>query len=524
MSQNNAGKPNDTSARRSPPAQEKAPKTQAKQAAGGKHVQGKKKTAAPQRTGKALVLHRIYLALTIVSAVIVAVYVGWNLFSAPPDPNKPGIDGEGVTRPPQITTMIDPETGEEIQVEIPGLSNDRKDQFYTFLVVGKSQETGGGLTDTMLLAAYDVPNQSLSVMSLPRDTWVVYNGRTRLLNTVYNTAGGDKDGKGVQGLKRAVKDLTGVYPDFYVTLEWEAVGELVDAIGGVDFEVPFNMYYNDLSQHFKIDLKKGWQTLNGEQAMGLIRWRHNSDDRGNISDSYGYAEGDIGRIKTQQSFLKAVIKKCLQPDVILKNLGGYITIFQENVETDLSVGNLSYFVKSAVGGLDMDHVAFSILPNGSAGDGAHLLPAGRQIVKAINEGFNPYLEDIQLGELQLATKSPLAVESPKPSESADPDESPEPSEGTQDPEESPEPSGGEGDPLLPPGVTGRPTASPGHSGSATDPAESGEPNESPEAGGGQGAAEPTPEPPPAQTPVPELTPPPVQEPSDQPLLPPGVFG
>ena len=72
---------------------------------------------------------------------------------------------------------------------------------------------------------------------------------------------------------------------------------------------------------------------------------------------------------------------------------------------DLSVGNLAYFGKSAIGKLDMDSVEFVTLPNQSAGD-AHLLPVGSQIVEMVNEGFNPYQSDISLRDLNLAGKRP----------------------------------------------------------------------------------------------------------------------
>ena len=96
--------------------------------------------------------------LTVIAATIVVGTAGFFLMTAPPE----------VTPKPQTTTVID-EHGNEIEVEIPGLAANRKDQFYTFLVVG--QDTGGGgNTDTLMLAAYDVPNQTLNVMSIPRDT------------------------------------------------------------------------------------------------------------------------------------------------------------------------------------------------------------------------------------------------------------------------------------------------------------------------------------------------------------------
>lgn len=371
---------------------------QKKNPQGGSRLQKTEKKPREKRPGRPRtrrqkVLRGLYIALTVIAAVIVAGFIAWNLITAPPD-----VDDPSASRKPQSTTMVD-DDGNEIEVEIPGLSADRKKQFYTFLVVG--QDTfGGGNTDTMMLAAYDVPNQRLSVMSLPRDTYVEYYGRKVLLNSVYNRAGGGDDG--IAALKEEVGELTGVVPDFHVIIQWEAVGKLVDAIDGVWFDVPRRMYYNDLSQDFKIDLKEGYQLLDGSDAMGLLRWRHNSDDSGHILNS-GYATGDLGRIETQQSFMKAVVAKCLRPDVLLPNLMEYISIFQENVVTNLNVSNMAYFGKSAIGGLDMDNVEFLTMPNKSAGDGAHLLPIASEILEVVNERFNPYLEDLRLNELDVVS-------------------------------------------------------------------------------------------------------------------------
>ena len=350
----------------------------------------REKKPRPQRTRQQKALRILYIVLTVIAALIVAGFVIFNFISAPPEVSAP-------TPTPRTTTYLDDE-GNEVEEEIPGLAANRKEQFYTFLLVG--QDTfGGGNTDTMMLVAYDVPNQTLNVMSLPRDTYVRYNGRRVLLNSVYNRAGaGDS---GMEALKEEVGELTGVTPDFYVIVQWEAVGELVDAIGGVYFDVPRRMYYNDLSQDFKIDLQEGYQLLDGNDAMGLLRWRHNSDDSGHILNS-GYANGDLGRIETQQAFMTAVIEKCLQPSVLLPNLLEYIDIFQRNVVTDLSVGNMAYFAKSAIGNLDINNVEFATLPYKSAGDG-HLLPVGSEIVETINNGFNPYEEEITLGDLDLYT-------------------------------------------------------------------------------------------------------------------------
>lgn len=375
----------------------------------------------PKRTRAQKIRRVVFIVLTVIAALIVGLYIAFSLLTAPPSVDK-------LTPKPVVTTIID-ENGNEIEIEIPGLSVGRKEQFYTFLIVG--QDTGGGgNTDTMLLCAYDVPNQELNVMSLPRDTYVPYNGRSVLLNSVYNRAGAGDDG--IKALKEAVGDLTGVVPDFYVIIQWEAVGELVDAIGGVYFDVPRNMNYDDPTQDLHIHLSKGYQLLDGEKAMGVIRYRKDNNSL------YGYPDGDLGRIKTQQAFLTAVLEKCLQPDVLLPNLTEYVTIFQKNVETDLEIPEMAYFGKSAIGGLDMNNVEFVTLPNKASADGNHLMPVADEILELINEDFNPYQEDITLRDLNVLTKDPGrssggSGSSSRPAQTTRPSATVEPSE---DPEET----------------------------------------------------------------------------------------
>ena len=101
----------------------------------------------------------------------------------------------------------------------------------------------------------------------------------------------------------------GFEPDFQVIVEWEAVGEIVDAMGGVWFDVPRNMDYEDPYQDLSIHLKKGYQLLDGEQAMGVVRFRDGAN---------GYKDGDIGRIGTQQALLKAVLEQLLKLENITK--------------------------------------------------------------------------------------------------------------------------------------------------------------------------------------------------------------
>ena len=115
---------------------------------------------------------------------------------------------------------------------------------------------GGGNTDTMLLASYDVTNQKATVMSIPRDTmvnvpWDVKKG----INSVYNYYGGGD--KGIKALYKEISQLVGFEPDYQVVVGGEAVGAIVEAIGGVYFDVPYNMDYHDQYQDLVIEQEKG---------------------------------------------------------------------------------------------------------------------------------------------------------------------------------------------------------------------------------------------------------------------------
>ena len=203
----------------------------------------------------------------------------------------------------------------------PKAGGERKSKdFYTVLILGRDTG-GGGNTDTMLLASYDVTNQKATVMSIPRDTMVNVPWDIKKINSVYNYYGAGE--KGIKALYKEVSQLVGFEPDYQVVVEWEAVGAIVEAIGGVYFDVPYNMDYHDQYQDLVIEQEKGYRKLNGDDAMQVIRWRKNDS-----KSPYGNPQiGDSGRMQIQQDFLKAVIKQLLQLENV-PNLGKLAEVFQ----------------------------------------------------------------------------------------------------------------------------------------------------------------------------------------------------
>ena len=290
----------------------------------------------------------VLIVVVVLLAIALAGVLLWkSLFVRPELPNRadsetPDISGDGQPGNTSAGTGID--YGEGIRPR--GGDGERKSEnYWTVLILGRDTG-GGGNTDTMLLASYDVTNQKATVMSIPRDTMVNVSWDIKRINSVYNQHGGGE--KGIQGLYKEISQLV---------VEWDAVGEIVDAMGGVYFDVPRNMNYDDPFQNLHIHQNKGYRLLTGSDAMQVLRYRHDNNMK------YGYPDGDLGRIKTQQAFLKAMVEQLLQFKNMTK-INALIDVFKRNVETDLSFQNILWFAQSAVfGGLKQENVNFVTMPN-----------------------------------------------------------------------------------------------------------------------------------------------------------------
>ncbi|MDD4494976.1 MAG: LCP family protein [Eubacteriales bacterium] len=171
-------------------------------------------------------------------------------------------------------------------------------------------------TDTIILLNYNPANGHINMLSLPRDTQVMIKGKTRKLNFAY-PFGGEKLAVST------VENLTGADIKNYVLLDLKSFRKLVDLFGGVYFDVPRNMKYSDPTQNLKINLKKGYQLLDGKKAEQLVRYR------------WGYEDGDLTRIKVQQDFIMAFINQKLTTKSLPK-LKQALEILFDNIKTDIS--------------------------------------------------------------------------------------------------------------------------------------------------------------------------------------------
>lgn len=254
----------------------------------------------------------------------------------------------------------------------------RKDGCYTFLVAAR--DVASGCTDVIIVGRFDTKKHTINMVSIPRDTMI--NKGNLKVNTAYQ---GDlaSGGNGVDGLLKEMKKILGFDIDSYAIVDIEAVAKLIDAIGGVYFDVPMDMKYDDASQHLHINIKKGYQKLSGEDAVKVMRFRK------------GYANGDLGRIQTQHDFIKALAEQILDVGNI-PNLGAAIEIYQEHVQTNLSAGNILFYAKHFLD-MNMDDIQFVDMPQmmgGLVNGQSFIFINPTKWITVINEYLNPYKEDI----------------------------------------------------------------------------------------------------------------------------------
>ncbi len=204
--------------------------------------------------------------------------------------------------------------------------------------------------DVIMLLSFYPSAPALKMLSIARDTRV-FTGRTyKKINSFYSMGGAKR-------VAREVSRITGLPVHYYVTADFKGFRKIIDTLDGVEFNVPFRMNYDDPTQNLHIHLKKGVQLLDGKKAEQLVRYR-----KGNYKKQ-GYIEGDIGRIKMQQDFMKALIAQKLNFRYIAK-VDDIFAILQEYVKTNITLADIARYAGSAAK-LRSDSIQTFVLPGES---------------------------------------------------------------------------------------------------------------------------------------------------------------
>lgn len=260
------------------------------------------------------------------------------------------------------------------------------------LIMGEST----GMSDTIIACSYNPKTQKASMLSIPRDTYVTngnykYSAQNKI-NYLYS--GGETPERTLE----AVNEITGLDIKYYILVDTEALRKLVDLIGGVEFDVPTNMNYDDYGQDLHIHLTKGYQKLNGAQAEQVVRFRHNNDGS---SYPYEYGNEDYGRMKTQRNLIIAVAKQTIK----LKNvteIKNMINIMKEDVKTNIDFNLIIDYIPYAIN-MNLDTIQTAQLPGKSDQKygGWFFFHDEEETLKVVDELFNekPEPEETTEGNL-----------------------------------------------------------------------------------------------------------------------------
>ena len=274
----------------------------------------------------------------------------------------------------------------------------RRDGVFTMFVAATDEDETR--TDSMMVLVFDTNKHTANVINIPRDTLVDTRrkGAGKKLNASY--------AKGIDETLDEVSEVIGFRPDKYVVANFDGIADIVDAIGGIDYEIPFDMSYHDPSQDLCIEFEAGMQHLNGEKVVEFLRWRHNDHDS-------GYENGDLGRVEKLQDFLITLGSNVLKPSNIM-NIPEISKAIYKNVDTDLTAAQIVWLGMQGMK-VDMDK---GVTMQTLIGDTARVdvnpclwffICDEEMIIEQINDCFNPYEEALDEDDFNIITPDDLDI-------------------------------------------------------------------------------------------------------------------
>ena len=266
-----------------------------------------------------------------------------------------------------------PEENDDVFVDYFGT-----DPFNALLLV---KDKVGANTDAIMLINLDTINNKLTVMSIPRDT---------IASTDLNKDGLDNDIMNMVYANHELdieKTIDYFSNEYDVNIKYGAVmnlnafREIINQLGGVDFNVPALMDYDDPYQDLHIYFEPGLQHFNGEDAEKLLRFRKNNDD---VNEDY-WNGSDLNRIPIQQEFIQALIK---QKGKLLyaTKINSIINLIFDNLNTNIKSAEIVKYIPDVVKA-DLNTIEFLTLPTHEDENFIHLIPEYDKINEIINSKF-----------------------------------------------------------------------------------------------------------------------------------------
>jgi len=299
---------------------------------------------------------------------------------------------------PILDSAVDSETPDETTAVIqrrtdpdPVMINERNEDMFTFLILGIDDHSN---TDVVMVARFDSAESKLEVVSIPRDTLANVSWNLKKVNSIhanmrnrYRNENNAED-LAMQATVAHFGDILGFNVDFWVTLTFNGFKRLVDAVGPIEFNVPVKIELDD------VIVPAGRQKLNGTQALTVVRARHE------------YGNADIGRINTQQQFLKALASELIaniKPDKV----ADFADVFINHTKTNIQLNHLIWLGREFVG-MNIDDISFTMMPGAIdfARGSDYVTIFTNEWLEIVNNKLSPFNYDITIEDLSILTRGP----------------------------------------------------------------------------------------------------------------------
>ncbi len=263
----------------------------------------------------------------------------------------------------------------EVEIELEAPVSVYDSNRINILLLGVEQD----VNDTLILLSVDTAAREVSFLSIPRDTYVAGDYKTPKVNQIFKSY---DEARRVGAVREALRGMLGFAPDYYFILDEAILGAMVDAVGGISFEIPKSPEYHDL--------KSGTQTLDGKSAFELFRFRNDWTD----------VETDPPRV--QRDFLKTLFTQLLSDK---DAIGKHCLAISEVADTDLTLGQIAYLAYM-LADYDFDDAFSRALPGGEieVEDEVFYQVDTEDAVEMLNERFNPLEKDLTIYTVSFRQK------------------------------------------------------------------------------------------------------------------------
>ena len=227
-----------------------------------------------------------------------------------------------------------------------------------------------GRSDTLMIL--NLSENKASLLTIPRDTMVyIEKYGYQKINAAYSLGG-------AKLARKTVEDFLGIDVDYYVSINKSRFAEVIDAMGGVDIYVERDMHYEDPWDDdggLYIDLKQGNQHLDGQTAIEFVRFRD--------------SEGDVGRVRRQQAFMRACADKLTEPSMLIK-IPELLTVAVKAIDTDLSSGKMLAVAGSLKSAEAKKNVKTGVVPGWLQyiDDVSYLIPDAERLGKVMRKNLD----------------------------------------------------------------------------------------------------------------------------------------